>query len=767
MRNSKLNIGLYVSDFNDNFTCSVCKGAVAAAADINANLIIFPGMYLNANYNDLMQSPYYYQYNTVYDIGSYKNLDVLIIMTGNIGNTLTEDEIVVFLKKFPNIPIITMSSEYENYHSIKFDNKTGLNKAINHIIHKHNCRKIGFVSGSKLNFDAVERLNVYFQTLLDNNLPIDHNLIVYGNFSEFCELEVQQLINENPDLDAICFANDEMAKGGYNILSKSKYTVGKNIAVIGFDNTHTAIDLSPALTTVKADSFDLGYQSVKFASTIKGKTEVQRITVPTTLIIRNSCGCKNTSSEKLSYIFADSKIHKNQVGSLTIDDYMMYLFGSDDHPLLSHYFTKDAYNSIKVCFRNFFEALLNYTNSVKSKQAKKAIISALSDVIQTGALKIISYDTIFNIIDAICCKISIESNGEAGIIFSQIYREISTYYKVNDSHLLKQIHNKDSIINSIVNDVIITGETNDKAFYPVMKRLSSIGFKRSYLLLFESPVMHNDNSPWTPPDTIYLKFSQTNDNIKYYTHNPRIQISDLFRSNYISAPDSSSLVINPLFSNEELYGILICDITPELYKFMDKAAVQVSTAIKYSNLLNKWHTMLISEKENNKNLEQISKHDELTGVYNRRGYFDNAQSIISNPANAGKNAVVVFADMDNLKVINDKFGHDDGDYSLKTIANILLRSFRTTDIVGRIGGDEFAVFALLGNAENLNLITNRINMTTENFNNACDKPYYINMSLGIYPFVCDQSIQLSDILENADMLLYKQKKNKRKNVLKT
>ena len=122
--------------------------------------------------------------------------------------------------------------------------------------------------------------------------------------------------------------------------------------------------------------------------------------------------------------------------------------------------------------------------------------------------------------------------------------------------------------------------------------------------------------------------------------------------------------------------------------------------------------------------------------------------------------------MDSLKVVNDQFGHDDGDFALKSIANILTNSFRATDIVGRIGGDEFAAFALLGGTDNMNHILNRINKTMESFNASCDKPYYVNMSVGIYPFVCGDDIVLSDILEKADEILYQQKKTKRKSILK-
>ncbi len=767
MSKSRLIIGLYVSDFNDESVRSLCNGAVNAASEINAYLIIFPGMHLNADFNDLVDPPYYYQYNTIYDIGNKENLDMLIVLTGNIGNTLNDIQIQDFLSKYPDLPIMTVSSEHSGYSSIKFDNKTGFNKAINHLIHKHNCRKIGFVSGSKFNADARERLEVYCQTLLENNLPVDHNLIVYGNFSPLCEHEVTKLLENNPDIDAICFANDEMAKGGYKALAQSKYKVGKNISVIGFDNTQTSLNLYPSLTTVNADNFQLGYQAVLSISKL-GKNDQCHIVVPTNLIVRNSCGCRNTSFEKLSYLFSDTKMNKERIAACTIDDYMTYIFGSEEAQIYSHFFSHKEYKTIKQYFRNFFETVLKYSLSTKPKSYRKSILNAASRIISTGILNYIPVNIIYNAIDALYCKVTVESQckDDIGFIFNQIYREISTYNKACDQNSIIDIHDKDFIINSIINDVIITEEANSKAFFPAMRRLTSLGFSRSYMLLFEKTISHNANQDWKPDDKIYLKFSQEDDDIKYYKESPCIMISDLFSNKYIDNGKPGSLIINPLFSNDEIYGLLLCDITPDLYIYMSKITLQISTALKYNSLLVSWQSMLASEKENSRNFELISKHDELTGVYNRRGYFDYAQSIISNPANEGKNAIVVFADLDNLKVINDRFGHDDGDYALKAIADILLRSFRTSDIIGRIGGDEFAVFAIMNNTDNVNVILNRINLISENFNKSSSKPYYINMSLGIYPFVCNQEIWLSNILDNADELLYKQKKEKRKCILK-
>ena len=767
MGKEKINIGLFVSTLNDASVKTFCKGALSAAKDIEANLVIFPGMHLNADFNDTYHTPFFYQYNSIYKLADKKDFDLLIIMTGNIGNTLDDSEIQKFLDRYKGIPILTVYSEHKGCSSIMFDNKTGLSQALDHLIHKHNCRKIGFVSGSRQNLDARERLETYFQTLIKNNLPVDHNLVVYGNFTEFCEMEVNELITSNPDLDAICFANDEMAKGGYNVIAKSRYTIGKDISVIGFDNSKAAVNLYPTLTTVNASSFELGYSSVQTASEVLRAKEPVHKTIPTSLIIRNSCGCKNYSFDRLSYMFSDEKMTRDELASCTIDEYMSFLFGPENAPYYASYYNSSEYYDIKQYFINFFEAL-DKPHESNFEEYRKNVLTDLQKIATTGIFDHIPFDAMHDVIDALYCKTSVTRgfNENVGFMFAQIYRELSVYQKMSDEKKIQNLHKKSSVINSMINDVIITDESNDQAFYPVMKSLSSLGFIKSFMLLFEEPVTGNMNSEIKLPDHIILRYSQDHDDIKYYKQNITINTNELFCNDYINEPETA-FVISPIFSKEELYGIMVYDVDPSMYTYFNKITVQIGTALKYNILLNKWQTLLDSEKENSKNFEKISKHDELTGVYNRRGYFDYAQSIIKNPSNTGKNAVVVFADLDNLKLINDQFGHDDGDYALKSIANILVSSFRTSDIIGRIGGDEFAILALLNNTENIGSITNRIKKTNMSFNDTCDKPYFINTSVGVYPFTCSATVELSSILEHADELLYQQKKNKLKNIMKT
>jgi len=122
--------------------------------------------------------------------------------------------------------------------------------------------------------------------------------------------------------------------------------------------------------------------------------------------------------------------------------------------------------------------------------------------------------------------------------------------------------------------------------------------------------------------------------------------------------------------------------------------------------------------------------------------------------------------MDNLKMVNDKFGHKDGDFALKSIASILNKSFRRGDVIGRLGGDEFVAFALLDESDLAKSIQHNIDKHSKFLNDTCGKPYYIDISIGISEFVCGTDVIIEDILAEADAALYSNKKYKRKSVLK-
>ncbi len=159
-------------------------------------------------------------------------------------------------------------------------------------------------------------------------------------------------------------------------------------------------------------------------------------------------------------------------------------------------------------------------------------------------------------------------------------------------------------------------------------------------------------------------------------------------------------------------------------------------------------------------LHRISVTDVMTGLLNRRGFFLNAERSFKVAQRQEVPSTIFYADLDELKAVNDGLGHEVGDLLIKDAGRILQASFRDSDVVARLGGDEFAVYTF--DAEQPEVLLARIHLNIENFRHSEARPYEISLSIGFVK--CDPSsdLLLSDYLSLADKQMYEQKNTRRK-----
>lgn len=148
--------------------------------------------------------------------------------------------------------------------------------------------------------------------------------------------------------------------------------------------------------------------------------------------------------------------------------------------------------------------------------------------------------------------------------------------------------------------------------------------------------------------------------------------------------------------------------------------------------------------------------DVLTGMNNRRGFLLFGEQAFKSAHRLKQPAAVIFADVDGLKRVNDELGHDAGDQLLRDAATVFLGSFRQADIVGRMGGDEFAAFTM--NDEQPDAVLARISRRLEEFNRNADRPYLLSFSTGVVSCDPESKFGLSDFLLLADQQMYAQKR---------
>ena len=154
----------------------------------------------------------------------------------------------------------------------------------------------------------------------------------------------------------------------------------------------------------------------------------------------------------------------------------------------------------------------------------------------------------------------------------------------------------------------------------------------------------------------------------------------------------------------------------------------------------------------------LSLTDVLTGLNNRRGFFARAEPLYRLAQRQHRGSAVVYADIDGLKPVNDTLGHAMGDQMIRDAASVLGASLRETDVLARMGGDEFVAYAL--DEAQPHALLFRLQQTLDAFNRLQQRPYQLSLSVGMVS--CDPagSATLNDCIKQADRAMYEHKRRR-------
>lgn len=648
-KKKRYNIGLIVGNVEDDFSNQVCRGAMRAAELVDDNLFIIPMKYLGQAEeakNDLNQQ-YEYQYNFLAAYGRSKSLDMILLCLSTIVYRSTEQECEALLRTFDGVPVMLIASKHEKYSSINYDNVTGLGMGIRYLIEERNCNHIGMLTGPAYIDDARERLEVYKSVLAEKGLPIEDRKIVYGEYNEKCRADVEKLLVNNPDLDAIVCANDAMAQAVYQVLDKYHFAIGKDICVLGFDDIEDSAYMEPPLATVRADASVLGYRAMVECHGMleehgKQNLPVKQFVVETAFVKRESA----------SGVKARKK-------SLAEDEKMEY---------------------------------------------------------------------------------------------------------IKRLNMMIDMNHRMNIVNR---DMLMFVNSSDQNYARFLEALSIDAVSSCYLFTMNKPLEYHRNQPMRLPNAMYLRaYKKGTEVVELPRAKQRIPIHELFDSVYASE-DRKSYVMIDMYSRELQYGILVCDMPYQYFHYLELLCYQISIAMKIKELFSV-QEKLLEDKEDmlqklereNLLLDDISNKDELTGILNRRGFIAKVGKMMQKPENQGKNAVMVFMDLNYLKLINDKYTHAEGNFAIRSCAAALEASVGQSGVTGRIGGDEFVGCALVEEAGDGVQISAQVKQILSDLNVDSGKPYEVMASVGVCEFSIEKDADIKALMEEADEDLYEDKSKK-------
>jgi diguanylate cyclase (GGDEF)-like protein len=160
-------------------------------------------------------------------------------------------------------------------------------------------------------------------------------------------------------------------------------------------------------------------------------------------------------------------------------------------------------------------------------------------------------------------------------------------------------------------------------------------------------------------------------------------------------------------------------------------------------------------------LRYLALTDDLTCLYNRRGFFAAATHQLKLAQRNAQSLLLLFCDVDNLKRINDTHGHREGDLALVRTADALEKAFRGSDIIARLGGDEFVVLAQVASDHTQEVLLRRLQKNLRQVNSGGSR-YELSLSVGVARFDPKRAISLGELLAQADKSMYEKKRRAQK-----
>jgi diguanylate cyclase (GGDEF)-like protein len=181
-------------------------------------------------------------------------------------------------------------------------------------------------------------------------------------------------------------------------------------------------------------------------------------------------------------------------------------------------------------------------------------------------------------------------------------------------------------------------------------------------------------------------------------------------------------------------------------------------ALGFSAALRRTVSRAVKQSTLDRELRSLALTDDLTSLYNRRAFYALATQELKVMRRRCRELLLIFADVDHLKEINDTFGHREGDLALVRTARALDRTFRDSDIVARLSGDEFAILALEASGSDQAAILRRLKEQLAVVS-AEEHRYKLSLSVGMVRFDPKDAAVLGDLLSEADRAMYAGKKN--------
>lgn len=751
-------IGLLVSGITEQFVISICKGVMHAAKERDVNLVVLPGKYIERDLSKNKEIQYEYQYNTLFSYASQDTLDAVIVAADVIGCFADKQKIGQLLDHYKDLPCVLIASKFPGFASVNSDNYKGILDAMKYLIENKECRKFGMIGGPEDNTDARERKQAFLKILEQYQIPFEKNNFVASDLSKRDKGAVKKFLDQNPDVQAVFCVNDDVAITLYEEMEKRSLVPGEDILVFGYDNSLIASKVSPTLSSIWTNRKKLGEKALQILLQMLEGKEIKSLEIPGEFIMRESIGGKKAHLDVLQNEYHDM-----------IEFYVDYVFYN------SKYEESKQMEESRKRFENILELLFQLLETDEDLYEKyKKIIDCAKEI----KLEYADVDNLLTVYEEVCNYIcykfkKTEKRYEVRQLFEMIYRKMIRTINYQTGKIQEKEEIDNYRFKLFVSNTMQFEKGDTQSYTKLISDMEFMGIRNAKIHLFEKPLTLLQGEEFVRPGLFYTKAVLEDGVVKAIPEvQQKTEIQKIFQFEH-AGQERVSAVCLPLFSNEILYGVFVCDLSKQVFENGEFMVNQLGSAVKMIDLLKtnkniqeKLEESLSVLKEHNIELDHLSKVDALTGIMNRRGFYAAAEKRLTQMREKETGILFAYIDMNNLKLINDQYGHDEGDFSLMQIGKILSDIVKEKGVLGRIGGDEYACIMESPSEKEEEQFVKCIHKRFEQFNRSSAKLYNLTVSVGTYMALYTDQVSLQEALMRADESLYEAKKYRVKSVAK-
>ncbi|NLN61358.1 MAG: GGDEF domain-containing protein [Myxococcales bacterium] len=738
MRN-RLVIGAIVASIHEICESAVWNGMVAAAEAEGVALTTFVATSQDG-VRDLGR-----HFEMVRDFVMDAGVDGLILSAGYIAEITGTEYIEQFARRFGDMPVVTLSLEIEGMPCVISDNRSGVIEMVHHMVMSHGLARMVFISGPADHPETQGRFEAYKEGLAQHRIPYDEALVCPGHFSEASgRAAVASLLARGIDFDGIIAVDDVTAMGAIEELKAHGLHVPTEVAVAGFDDIAKALVTMPPLSTVRQPLGGIGARAVNelIACVRQPRNTPTKIVLPAQPVYRRSCGCfadyiqnaaTPTALGEGSRAEMIERIAQHLAGARTGSD--AHAAGADEHA------PQDDHVALALRIVEAFEADIN----------DHRFRSTFLEAIDVALFRIEKEPWSIGAMEGVLSELG-----------THPARLLSDPFRIASAHQLLQLaamlvqeagHNMvrltaiaDSDFHQRIRHTcqrIIRSFEMARLLHTLSVDLPELGVETFAIVLFDDPDGPVTADAWRMPQQLEVMLACSGGTQRVVTRDDNVAVAsfscvlDLLHADGYRG---HTLFLPLVFKNEMMGFALFVHRASRTSFLFEELRSHISIAMK---------SALLKQA-----LDEKSLKDELTGLFNRRGFVASCLHAMEHASRAEMPLLVFVADMDNLKQVNEQHGREVGDQLVRGATQVLLRTFRREDIIGRLGGDEFAVLCIMNQPdETAGHIAERFREQLARFNAEGASPVPLAMTCAYNALDASASVSLDDLIRKADMLM--------------